>query len=86
MEAPNGIDSWIETHHEIVQEITLRIYSEEPDEDSIVHQRYEEQGTGGMYELAIELTDAFELEYEGAEWGESLNYYDTLENFLSGKL
>jgi hypothetical protein len=39
-----------------------------------------------MYTLSEELTDAFEEEYEGAEWGEKLDYYDTIENFLNTKL
>jgi hypothetical protein len=83
---PNGFDSWMETHYEIVQAITLKLSDEDMEEDSALYERLEEQGTGGMYELSEELTDAFEEEYEGAEWGEKLDYYDTLENFLNLKL
>ena len=83
---PNGFDSWMETHYEVVQAITLKLSDEDMEEDSALYERLEEEGTGGMYMLSEELTDAFEEEYEGAEWGEKLDYYDTLENFLDQKL
>ena len=83
---PNGFDSWMETHYEVVQAITLKLSDEDMEEDSALYERLEEEGTGGMYTLSEELTDAFEEEYEGAEWGEKLDYYDTLENFLNLKL
>lgn len=83
---PNGFDDWMETHYEISQTITLMLYDEDIDEDGILYKRYDEQGTGGMYMLSEELTDAFELEYEGAIWGADFDYYDTLENFLNTRL
>jgi hypothetical protein len=83
---PNGFDSWMETHYEVVQAITLKLSDEDMEEDSALYERLEEEGTGGMYMLSEELTDAFEEEYEGAVWGEKLDYYDTLENFLNLKL
>jgi hypothetical protein len=83
---PNGFDEWMETHYEIVQAITLMLYDEDIDEDGILYKRYDEQGTSGMYMLSEELTDAFEEEYEGAEWGEELDYYDTLELFLNTRI
>jgi|LakMenE18May11ns_1017448.scaffolds.fasta_scaffold9232032_2 hypothetical protein len=83
---PNGFDSWMETHYEVVQAITLKLSNEDMEEDSALYERLEEEGTGGMYMLSEELTDAFEEEYEGAEWGEKLDYYDTIENFLNTKL
>jgi len=83
---PNGFDAWMETHYEVVQAITLKLADEDMEEDSALYERLEEEGTGGMYTLSEELTDAFEEEYEGAEWGEKLDYYDTLENFLNTKL
>jgi hypothetical protein len=83
---PNGFTSWMETHYEIVQAITLKLSDEDMEEDSALYELLEEQGTGGMYELSEKLTDAFELEYEGAIWGEKLDYYDTLEHFLDQKL
>ena len=83
---PNGFDSWMETHYEVVQAITLKLADEDMEEDSALYERLEEEGTGGMYILSEELTDAFEEEYEGAEWGEKLDYFDTIENFLNTKL
>ena len=83
---PNGFTSWMETHYEIVQAITLKLSDKDMEEDSALYELLEEQGTGGMYELSEELTDAFEEEYEGAEWGKKLDYYDTLEHFLDQKL
>jgi hypothetical protein len=83
---PNGFDSWMETHYEVVQAITLKLSDEDMEEDSALYELLEEEGTAGMYMLSEELTDAFEEEYEGAEWGEKLDYYDTLENFLDQKL
>jgi len=83
---PNGFDSWMETHYEVVQAITLKLADEDMEEDSALYERLEEEGTGGMYILSEELTDAFEEEYEGAEWGEKLDYFDTIENFLNLKL
>ena len=83
---PNGFDEWMETHYEIVQAITLMLYDEDIDEDGILYKRHDEQGTGGMYMLSEELTDAFEKEYEGALWGADFDYYDTLENFLNTRL
>jgi hypothetical protein len=83
---PNGFTSWMETHYEVVQAITLKLSDEDMEEDSALYELLEEQGTGGMYELSEKLTDAFELEYEGAKWGEKLDYYDTLELFLNTRL
>lgn len=83
---PNGFDSWMETHYEVVQAITLKLSDEDMEEDSALYERLEEQGTGGMYELSEELTDAFEEEYEGAIWGADFDYYETIENFLNLKL
>lgn len=83
---PNGFKSWMETHYEISQTITLMLYDEDIDEDGILYKRYDEQGIGGMYELSEELTDAFELEYKGAIWGADFDYYETLENFLNTRL
>lgn len=83
---PNGFDAWHETHFDIVQAITLQLYDEDLEEDSVVYLLLEEEGTGGMYRLAEELTDAFELEYEGAIWGADFDYNETIENFLNTRL
>lgn len=83
---PRGFHSWIETHFDIVYSITLILNNEDVDEDSILYKRYEDQGQGGLYELAQEITDEFELEYQDAEWSADFDYYETLENFLNTRL
>jgi hypothetical protein len=73
--------SWIETHHEIVSAIAISLYLDEP--DTIFINRREEQGTGGLYELAEELTDEFELLNKDREWdGE---FFDEIEEFIQSK-
>lgn len=87
-EFPNGFTSWMETHHEVVSEINSLIWADTFDQDSdgIIEERFREQGIGGMYELAEELTDAFEKQFEGVVWGEELEYFDTIETFLYERL
>lgn len=81
-EFPNGFDSWYETHHEVVSFLTL-----EYERDSVtsrVAEFYERNGTGGMYELARELTDEFETLNKGREWdGE---FFEEIEFFLTQKI
>jgi hypothetical protein len=73
--------SWIETHHEIVSAIAISLHLDEP--DTIFIKRSEEQGTGGLYELAKELTDEFELLNKDREWdGE---FFDEIEEFIQSK-
>jgi hypothetical protein len=52
----------------------------------IVADRYEAQGHGGLYELAEELTDKFEAENEGVEWGMDKEYFEEIQNFLIANL
>lgn len=92
-EFPNGFTNWHETHFEIVQEIAQRLSALGPvSEDCVVQQRQKEQGHGGLYELAQELTDEFEKKYEDVAWGEDevdgeiLEFYETIEAFCFNKL
>jgi len=87
-EFPNGFTQWMETHHDVVAEITSLIDNKYFDDlgETIVHIRLREHGIGGMYELCEELTDEFEKQFEGVAWGEELEYYDELEHFLTEKL
>ena len=80
---PNGFEDWAETHHEVVAEILVEGTSSERIESII-----QEKGSGGLYELGIELTEAFETQNKGVVWGseEGLDYYDTIEDFLSSSL
>lgn len=79
---PNGYTSWHETHYEIVAEIERISNLDEP--FGVVIERQEAQGHCGLYELAQELTDEFEMLFEGKEWdGE---FFDEMEKFLKQKL
>jgi hypothetical protein len=79
---PNGFTSWQETHFEVVSEITKNLRVDKP--TGLVFKTMMEKGTGGLYELAEELTDEFELLNEGREWdGE---FFDEIEEFLTEKL
>jgi hypothetical protein len=76
---PNGFSSWQETHFEVVTYLTQRLdYS-----GSISNLAREEGGLGRLYELAEDITDEFELKYEGKEWDG--DYLDTIDEFLKTK-
>ena len=83
---PNGFESWMETHHEVVTAITEAMTAEElePEFQNVATRRREEQGIGGVYELAEELTDKFEQLNKGREWdGE---FFDEVTEFLRTEL
>lgn len=89
-EFPNGFTSWQETHYEIVQAMTEQLLKE--NDESIVTERQDEQGHGGLYELAEQLTNEFELKYKGYSWGftkdengNPIEYFDTIEKFCHDK-
>ena len=76
----NSFESWHETHYEIVQHLTQTLdYS-----GTMANKRQAEQGHGGLYELAQELTNEFEKEYAFEEWIER-GYWETIEKFLDKK-
>jgi len=79
---PNGFSSWAETHYEMVVAI------ENNSDSEIVQNREQEQGTGGLYELSIELTDKFEEKHKDVEWGcdENTQYFDAFDEFLEENL
>lgn len=83
----NGFASWQETHFEVVCEIR-RIWGDDNFEyknfGGVVLERYEAQGTGGLYELAQELTDEFELLNKDREWNGE--FFCEIEGFLKEKL
>lgn len=80
-ELPIELESWAETHHEIVVAIHESNNSETP--SKLVEARQESQGTGGLYMLAIELTNSFESKYKDVSWGDELDWHDTLEEFIN---
>lgn len=73
---------WHETHFEVVSAISIEAYKNNPSKP--VKECYEASGTGGLYELAEELTNEFQSLHTGREWdGE---YFDEIEKFLQEKL
>lgn len=78
---PNGFESWAETHHEVVAEITRQ---QSLCREGVVETRLEQQGIGGLYELGIELTDKFEAIHEGRNW--DWEWLETIERFLEEEL
>ena len=81
-----NLEEYLEVHFDIAEFITehLSLYGSD-DNWSIILKRYEEQGRGGMYQLAQEWTDIFMRDYDGINWGEEVEYYDVMEMFLKDK-
>lgn len=78
---PNGFTTWIETHHEVVAEITSRLHTNYTGK---VKEVAEDQGKGGLYELAEDLTNEFENLNKDREWdGE---FFEEIDEFLVEKL
>jgi len=61
--------------------ITIEHMKDEP--SGIVAERHAEQGHGGLYELAEELTDEFETRYANFEWDG--NFFDVIEDYIKEK-
>jgi hypothetical protein len=83
---PNGFKSWVETHHEVVSEITQALTAEElgPEFKNRAVRVSEEEGTGGIYQLAEALTDKFEELNKGRVWdGE---FFDEVNEFMRTEL
>lgn len=78
---PNGLTSYLETYYEIVD--SIRIYLEYSKINK-VGKIYESQGRGGLYELAEELTDKFELLNKDREWDG--DFFDEIEKFINEEL
>jgi len=76
---PNGFIEYLETHYEVVAWLELDFDCE----TSMGYCHRRDYGVGGMYELAKSITDDFELKYKGVVWGEELEYFDTLDEFLA---
>jgi hypothetical protein len=80
---PNGFQSWIKTHYEVVQYIN----SQEEGFVTLgtkIERIKEERGLDALYTLAEQWTDDFEAEYVGKTW-ESGEFFDTIDNFLTTK-
>jgi hypothetical protein len=83
MKFTNGFTSWQETHFEIVEFITTQRQSDKL--SGKIKEIHELQGTGGFYELAEDWTNEFELKYKDVMWGEELEFFETMEEFLNEK-
>ncbi len=85
-EFPNGFASWQETHYEVVAAITTELmadYEYNEFHDDLIRITLREKGHGGLYELANDLTDEFELLNKDREWdGE---FFEEIERFLDEK-
>ena len=76
-------------YRETYFEMVAYIMEEVDKTRGIAHHRHGQQGRGGLYELAEELTDEFQLLYGDTEWGsddtDETNYAEKLEQFLDLK-
>ena len=85
-EFPNGFESWQETHYEVVAAITTELISYDEYSNfnhQLIRTTLQEKGHGGLYELANDLTDEFELKNQGREWDSE--FFDEIERFLDEK-
>ncbi len=74
---PNGFESWHESHFEFVEIIVRSLDTE----GSYPYQVHTTMGTGGLYELARNMTNQFEQLHAGKSWdGE---FFDEVENFAT---
>ena len=79
------IDSdYLETHYEMVAAITLKMEEEDPDPNNFIIKRHEEQGIGGLYELAEELADKFQARHKDRKWDG--DFFDEIEKFINEQI
>ena len=81
------LNDYLEAYFDTVQFITDCLDRQCGDDRlaNVVSKRQYEQGSGGTYELAKEWTDEFTEKYKDVAWGEEIEYYDTIEEFLTNK-
>lgn len=79
---PNGVDSWMETHFEIVSRIAqVRLEDKMPESFEIVN---DTEGTCGFYSLAKNWANEFEKANKGKVWdGE---FFDEIDIFCNKKI
>jgi hypothetical protein len=76
-------EDYLETYFDVVEFITEHLRGwEGKDNWSTILKKHEVQGKGGMYLLAKQWTDDFIEKYKNEVWSETLDYNDTLEEFL----
>lgn len=76
----HDLTEYLETHFEIVTHINLT----EESPHTLAHFTRQNEGIGGLYELAKKLTDQFTEETAGTQWGTSdeTDYFETLGEFM----
>jgi hypothetical protein len=84
MNFPNGHIEWAETHHVIVTELNSFLDGREYPLPHVLQKVLDEEGTGGVMQLGIDLTNKFEEQYKGVEWDG--DWLDTIEKFLKTNL
>jgi hypothetical protein len=77
-------EDYLETFYEMVGFITQVLVDEYPDPENFIIKRNEEQGRGGLYELAKELTDEFQDLHANRQWDG--DFFDEIRSFLNKKL
>ena len=77
---PQDFEEYLEIHYDIVEAITFD--TQYDNTCTLLGKTAAEKGTGGLYELAKELTDKFTAQYKDTVWGEELEYQDTMVEFL----
>jgi hypothetical protein len=83
---PNGFASWQETHYEVVSVIANEVSSDNyaGNRDGLIATTLRDKGHGGLYELAEDLTDEFEVINKDREWdGE---FFEELGNFIDKRI
>lgn len=80
---PNGFTNWYETFF-LVTEYIVEGRDRPLHISPVVEKIQHDKGTGGLWELAHDLTFEFEKENEGRDWDG--DYFDTISEFLQTKL
>ena len=80
----NGFRSWAETHHEIVTIINYQIDRDFGDIPRLLDEILSTEGTGGIYDLCIDLTTEFESINEGRVWDG--DWLDEVIEFVKEKI
>ena len=85
----NGFRSWARTHHEIVTIITyqldrdIEIFGGVP---ILLEEIMSTEGTNGIYDLCIDLTNEFERIHEEIVWDGSHDWLDAVIEFVQQKI
>lgn len=75
---PVGIEDWQEVHFEVV----AFLVENRDNEETMAYSISEDEGIGGLYEKAMELTYLFVETNKDVNWGLDKDWYDTLEEFF----